>query len=216
MALQCETKMLGMKWRIWQEKILLMMRIKNHEMDTLCWQVYKEGRSHNWPGLWKEVSYICSTVGLSDVNTTLLTKTEIKEAISKHHMSEMVDIIKTKQKLDSIKDDDSSEVQDYFKDKSVENVRLGFCIRTEMVDKMPGNFKNKFRVKGTVSDGLICTECLQGLLHCGKDQGLALGEHCLSRLWVQLTLPFSQVIERLLVAFSTLRSTVSDWVSGAE
>ena len=48
------------------------------------------------------------------------------------------------------------------------------------------NFENKFRVKGTVSDGLICTECLQGLLHCGKDQGLALGEHCLSRLWVQL------------------------------
>ena len=85
-------------------------------------------------------------------------------------MSEMVDIIKTKPKLDSIKDDDFREVQDYFKDKSVENVRLGFHIRTEMVDKIQGNFKNKFRVKGTVSDGLICTECLQGEIltqsHC--------------------------------------------------
>ena len=48
-ALQYETKILGMKWRIWQENILLMMRIKNHEMDTLCRQVYEEGRSHNWP-----------------------------------------------------------------------------------------------------------------------------------------------------------------------
>ena len=116
------------------------------------------------------VSDICSTLGLSYVHTTLLSKTEVKDAISKHHMSEMVDIIKTKPKLDSIKDDDFSEVQDYFKDKSVENVRLGFHIRTEMVDKIQGNFKNKFRVKGTVSDGLICIECLQGEIltqsHC--------------------------------------------------
>ena len=138
-----------------------MMRISNHEMNTLCRQVYEEGRSHNWPGLWKEVSEICSTVGLRDVNTTMLTKMEVKNAISRHHNSEMVDIIKSKPKLDSIKEDDFSEVQDYFKDKSIENVRLGFRIRSEMVDKIPGNFKNKFRVKGTTSDGLMCTECLQ-------------------------------------------------------
>jgi hypothetical protein len=42
-ALRCETRMMGMKWRIWQEKILLLMRIKSQGMDTLCRQVYEEG-----------------------------------------------------------------------------------------------------------------------------------------------------------------------------
>ena len=35
-ALKSETKMLGMKWRIWEAKILLLMRIRNHETNTLC------------------------------------------------------------------------------------------------------------------------------------------------------------------------------------
>ena len=38
-ALRCETGMIGMKWRIWQEKILLLIRIKSHGLDALCHQV---------------------------------------------------------------------------------------------------------------------------------------------------------------------------------
>ena len=30
-ALRSETKMIGMKWRIWMEKIMLIMRIKKHD-----------------------------------------------------------------------------------------------------------------------------------------------------------------------------------------
>ena len=58
-ALRCETKMIGMKWRIWQEKILLLLRIKKHNEEALCRQVYEEGRSRGWPGLGQEVSAIC-------------------------------------------------------------------------------------------------------------------------------------------------------------
>ena len=39
-ALRSETQMLGMKWRIWQEKILLLMRIKKYDVNTLCRQIY--------------------------------------------------------------------------------------------------------------------------------------------------------------------------------
>ena len=34
-ALRCETGMLGMKWRIWLQKISMVIRIKNKDEDAL-------------------------------------------------------------------------------------------------------------------------------------------------------------------------------------
>ena len=39
------------------------------------------------------------------------------------------------------KDDDFIEIQEYFRDKSVENTRMAFKVRSEMVPDIPGNFK---------------------------------------------------------------------------
>ena len=73
-------------------------------------------------------------------------------------------------KLEDIKEDDFREVQPYFVDKSVDKVRMAFKIRTHMVPEIPGNYKNKYRVKGTVSDGLACPDCQDGVImtqsHC--------------------------------------------------
>ena len=44
-ALRCETKMLGMKWRVWQEKLFLLMRIRKHEEGVLCRQIYEEAKA---------------------------------------------------------------------------------------------------------------------------------------------------------------------------
>ena len=52
------------------------------------------------------------------------------------------------------KGDDFKGVQEYFYDRSVEKARMAFKIRTHMVPDIPDNFKNKYRVRGTVSDGL--------------------------------------------------------------
>ena len=51
LALRCETGMIGMKWRIWEAKLNLLLRIKNHNTSVLCRQVYEEGRRNGWPGL---------------------------------------------------------------------------------------------------------------------------------------------------------------------
>ena len=50
-ALKSETGMVGIKCRLWEQKILLLMRIRNHSEDTLCKQIYLEGELNNWPGL---------------------------------------------------------------------------------------------------------------------------------------------------------------------
>jgi hypothetical protein len=85
-ALRCETKMLGMKWRVWEEKIFLLIRIKNHEKDALCRQIYEEGKAKGWPGLGKEVIDICKEINIPDVNNEAVAKTIVKEAIFNHIM----------------------------------------------------------------------------------------------------------------------------------
>ena len=44
-ALRCETGMMGMKWRIWTEKLSLLMRIKQQDPKTLSRQVLEESRA---------------------------------------------------------------------------------------------------------------------------------------------------------------------------
>ena len=68
LALRCETKQLGMKWRIWQMKVCLLQKIKRHEKEILAKKIYDEGKQMGRPGLWHEVSDIYKKVGIPDVN----------------------------------------------------------------------------------------------------------------------------------------------------
>ena len=136
-ALRCETKMIGMKWRIWQEKILILLRIKKHNEEALCRQVYEEGRSRGWPGLGQEVSAICKELGIADVNEQMVSKCDVKKAIFENHYNEMVEKVKKQTKLEDIKEDDFRELQPYFDDKSVDNGRMAFRIRSQMVKDIP-------------------------------------------------------------------------------
>ena len=67
--------------------------------------------------------------------------------------------------MNDVKDDDFSEVQDYFKEKSVETARMAFRVRCQMVKDIPGNFKQKYR-----KEGLNCKYCEGGSVmsqsHC--------------------------------------------------
>ena len=48
----------------------------------------------------------------------------------------------------SDKDEDFTEVQDYMRGKSVENIRVAFRIFCEMVQEIRGHYKDKYRRKG--------------------------------------------------------------------
>ena len=50
-ALRCETGMLGMRWRVWLMKVMLLLRIKGQETSVLVRQIYEESRTREWPGL---------------------------------------------------------------------------------------------------------------------------------------------------------------------
>ena len=66
-------------------------------------------------------------------------------------------------------DNTFTDVQPYFKGKSVDNIRMAFRIRTELVEEVRGNFKDKFKRKGGEA-ALECQECFSGQIetqdHC--------------------------------------------------
>jgi hypothetical protein len=43
--------MIGKKWRVWKEKILLLLRIKQQAEDSFSRHIYEEGKDKGWPGL---------------------------------------------------------------------------------------------------------------------------------------------------------------------
>ena len=144
------------------------MRIKNHEKDALCRQIYEEGKAKGWPGLGKEVTDICKEINIPDVNNEAVAKTIVKEAIFNHHYEAMKKEMDGMTKLEPIKNDDFRQAQEYFKNKSIENGRMAFRIRSQMLDGIPGNFKNKYRKD---KEKLKCR-------HCKSDQVMT-QSHCL-------------------------------------
>ena len=109
-------------------------------------------------------------MGIEDVNLTMVSETEVKEAIFKHHYNDMISVINTKSKQEAIKRDDFTKVQEYSYEKSVINSRMAFTIRSHMVPKILGYFKNRYKGKGTISEWLNCDYCQEGKImtqsHC--------------------------------------------------
>ena len=159
--IRCETGMMVMKWRIWTAKIILLMRIKKQEKGSLSHKVYYESRAKGWPGLGEEVSHICEEIGLPDVNEKYVTKQALGDAIWNHHYDDLKMEISNYKKLNDIKDEDISNIQEYLKDSSVENTRMTFEIRSHMVTEIPCKFKNKYKIKKKGNYGLICAYCTE-------------------------------------------------------
>ena len=55
---------LDMSFRVWIEKILLVLAIRNLEEDTIASQIYKEQKLNNWPGLAIETKIICQKLNI--------------------------------------------------------------------------------------------------------------------------------------------------------
>ena len=72
--LRAETSFLGMKHRLWKEKLLYVIQLKRLSETSLAKEIYEEQKEQGWPGLAKEVSEICQKVGLDNVNEHEVSK----------------------------------------------------------------------------------------------------------------------------------------------
>ena len=127
---RAETSLLGFKWRIWEEKLFLVNAIKLLEDDMLAKEVYKQQLEMSWPGLTREARDICKTLGLPDICSEEVTKSEIQEAVFYDHYKELKKEVASYEKLQDIKNDDFRTAQDYMKNNCLEYCRMAFRLRT--------------------------------------------------------------------------------------
>ena len=71
-------------------------------------------------------------------------------------------------KLEPIRHEELKEAQQYLQDKSIENGRMAFKIRSQMLENIPGNFKNKFKKD---KEKIKC-------IHCDLEQEMT-QSHCI-------------------------------------
>ena len=75
---------------------------------------------------------ICKQLKIQDLNKCSLTKKEIQQAVEKSRQEDMLSQFEHSSKLQDIKNCDFSTYQTYFNDKSIENARTKFKIRSKM------------------------------------------------------------------------------------
>ena len=116
-------------------------------------EIYTEQLQHDWRGLAREVKEICEEIGVSNINEEDVSKEELEDGIYYHNYKEMKLDISGYKKLEAIKHDDLTELPDYMNDKSIENARMAFRIRSGMVNRIKTNYK------GSCKHNLACEKC---------------------------------------------------------
>jgi hypothetical protein len=162
-ALLAETATMRTRWRIWEAKILMVMRLQKQDVSSLARQVYEQQLALGWPGLAKEVSEICATIGLRDVNYYKVEKEKVQEMIFFHHYKDLKEELDKSQKMEGIKHEDYRVAQSYIGDKSIERCRTKFRIRINLMKTFKDNFRTKYRQKERGQEdsdpGLQCSDC---------------------------------------------------------
>ena len=73
-----ETGFLDMGLRVWREKVMLVLHIRNLGQETLARKIYEQQKAEGWPGLAVETKRICEEFNIQDCNETFLTKKPIQ------------------------------------------------------------------------------------------------------------------------------------------
>jgi hypothetical protein len=143
-ALRAICGLLGMKWRIWEEKICLVKAIREQEEGSLAREVLTEQLEMGWPGLASEATEICKEIGLKNVCTESVEKKEIKEAIFYHHYAVMKQEMTDMVKLNDLKNLDLRKPQQYLGTMCLLQARTAARLQLYML-RCPGNMPGLFR-----------------------------------------------------------------------
>ena len=121
-ALRLHTGTLSMKYRIWIEKVMLVLHIRKLPQASLANQVYREQLSNKWPGLAKEASVICDALEVESVHDTDMTKNGfkkiLKESCLERDEKEMREKMASMSKCEAIRRDEF-KIQEYMKSNSL-------------------------------------------------------------------------------------------------
>ena len=137
----------------------MVHHIKNLGKETLANQIYEEQRRSRFPGLAKEVSEMCSELGIEDVNNSVIEKSKLKRILQSACEDKDERELKEKMinKTAELKKEDC-KLKQYMKEKSLKQVRDTFRVRTNLVEGFRANFKSMY-----ARDNLECQGCGEGM-----------------------------------------------------
>ena len=144
LALRAMTGMLGMRWRIWREKLLLVAALRALKEDKLAKEVFIQQQELGLPGLIQEVKDICHKIGIDDISTQDITQEEMDDALEIHHLKTTKEEMGVKQKYSQIKNEDFRKTQKFMQELSLEECCIAMRIKCFMIDCV-GNMRNRYR-----------------------------------------------------------------------
>ena len=140
-----------MKLRIYKEKLMMILHLKDLNDKSLASQIYREQVEKGWPGLAKETKEICEELHIEDVNKTQMNKSEfkrmIKGAIQTKHEEILRQQSKGKTKCYNILKEGYGK-KEYLNEKKIEDVRIMFKSRIGLMP-FAGNYSHDKRFAKT-------------------------------------------------------------------
>ena len=143
----------GMKWRVWEQKILLIQAIRQQEEGGLASEVLKEQVQMGWPGLAQEVKQICQDIQLPDATKSNISKEDIKKAIKYDHLKALK-LQLTGRKLKLMANSDIRERREYTSWSLLE-CRMAYRLETQM-------FLCRANMPSMYGRDLTCRACTPG------------------------------------------------------
>ena len=141
-ALLWDACLLDMGLRVWREKLMLMLHIRNLSEGTLANRIYREQRDNTWPGLALETKNICEQLEIESVHTTGLEGKVYRKVVTEacHKLNERR--LRNKAEGQTKSKRVLSEIyirKEYLAKKKIENVRIQFRARYGMLP-FAGNY----------------------------------------------------------------------------
>ena len=131
--------------------------LHNRDDQNYARDILKEEMLHGWTGITKEVQNIGKDMGLPDATQQYVSREEIKKALSYHNLATTKKAMEGKSKCDQIYSKDFRKMQEFMKEKSLENSRIEVMWLTNMIDTR-STMKGKYK-------GYNCPHCNDG---CSK------------------------------------------------
>jgi hypothetical protein len=157
-ALRSESGVLGIKYQIMKEKLMLLFHIRSLDETALAKRIYSQQIKFGWAGPVKECRAICKELGIPDVTLVQTTKQEykaiVKEACRLQDEKELKENILQKDKLQILKEEDCQRKY-YIEKMTLSEARILFQHRTKMT-KNAGNYKGWGKYQG---EGAMCKFC---------------------------------------------------------
>ena len=141
-----DTSLLDMQFRVYMEKLMIIMHIRSLDEETLANKIYEEQKHNKWPGLYEETRAICEELQIEDCNTTRLGKQQYKVmALAACHRKneEKLRLMATEGKCARIRGEEYGR-KEYMKNQTIENTREWFKTRYGLMP-FAGNFSHNRR-----------------------------------------------------------------------